>query len=322
MSVLHGPQRNAKGCPALDAVFTATHPPPTPTFLSVDDVASRPGTAGQKLSAHVALSCALSRYSDELPAPCGRQQAAGGRPGSRGGCEWWEGVAGWHAEQGMRLKRLRADLACSAVLSNPCQPACALPACPPQPIAPAAPHFTSPSQPAGPCSTLLPPSTALSLHPSSPPKPRPHPSSIIGRHHPVLSGYHKLGGGVRVPGKRLHVSADLPAGHAGRVRRPHVQLRKGRGGRQRGAGWVEGRRSGGTSSGMSVRQPGMPLLDTPGPPMAHPHPYPKDNPHPPHPPPRLTRQARLSKPPDSSTGASAGFQATACTLLVWCVSVC
>lgn len=47
-----------------------------PTFLSVEEVASRPGTAGQKDSAHVALSWALSRYSGLLPAPC---KAASGR---------------------------------------------------------------------------------------------------------------------------------------------------------------------------------------------------------------------------------------------------
>ena len=32
-------------------------------------------------------------------------------------------------------------------------------------------------------------------------------------------------------------------------------------------------------------------------------------------------QAARSKPPDSSTDASAAFQATACTLPPWCVSV-
>lgn len=36
----------------------------------------------------------------------------------------------------------------------------------------------------------------------------------------------------------------------------------------------------------------------------------------------LTRHARLSKPPDSRTGASTGFHATACTLPVWWRSVC
>ena len=35
-----------------------------------------------------------------------------------------------------------------------------------------------------------------------------------------------------------------------------------------------------------------------------------------------TRQARLSKPPLSSTAASAGFQAMACTLPLWWFSVC
>ena len=35
----------------------------------------------------------------------------------------------------------------------------------------------------------------------------------------------------------------------------------------------------------------------------------------------LTRQACRSNPPDSSMGASAGFQATACTLSEWWVSV-
>ena len=40
-----------------------------PTILSVEAVASRPGAAGQKLSAQAGLSCAANLYSGALPGP-------------------------------------------------------------------------------------------------------------------------------------------------------------------------------------------------------------------------------------------------------------
>ena len=46
--------------------------PPALTFLSVDEVAMMPRTAGQKLRAQVALSCAPRLKSGALPAPCER----------------------------------------------------------------------------------------------------------------------------------------------------------------------------------------------------------------------------------------------------------
>ena len=42
---------------------------------------------------------------------------------------------------------------------------------------------------------------------------------------------------MRVPGQRLHIRAQLPGGHAGRIRLPHVQLYGG-GGRWAGEGGV------------------------------------------------------------------------------------